>query len=343
MHIKHKGRLKKSEGKELSLYKRERLVDNVLIIEGITRAGKFLMGNILDGFEGVEHYQYLGLLEHMPFLERLKFISSEAAKAIIQCQIDNNAYDLMVGRNINFRFDDKSSIYNSPRLKEYIERTLKEDGDVVVNSIKQQNSYFPYILHEAFPNIILFFDIYPDCKIVRVDRSPIDLVYSWYQRGWGRRYGKDPKDFSMPIRGINGPAPWFAYQWLDEYKIINEMDRIIKLIISVVDMSRETYLGLTNNQKKRVHILTFENLVTKPDEEIKRLSIFINKNPLPDMGTIKARAKIPDVHPREIRDQKIGIIKQKATPEYFAKLLQVEKEYETTGTLLIGNNKYKVV
>lgn len=335
MHIKHTRRLKKSEGREISLYKRERLVDNVMLIEGITRAGKFLMGNILDGFEGVEHYQYLGLLEHMPFLERLKFISSEAAKAVIQCQIDNNAYDLMVGRNINFRFDDKSSIYNSPRLKEYIERTLKEDGDVVVSSIKQQNSYFPYILHEAFPNIMLYFEIYPDCKVIRIDRNPVDLVYSWYNRGWGRRWGQDLKDFSVSIKGNNGPAPWFTYGCLGKYEKANEMDKVIISIASIAEMGREAYNSFNDGQKKRIHMLTFENLVTNPDEEIKRLSAFLGRKPLPGMDIIKARAKIPDAHPREARGKKISFIKQKSSPEYFSRLMQLEEEYEKNHTLLI--------
>lgn len=335
MHISPRSKSEKSEGMELSLYKRGRLVDNVLLIEGITRAGKFLMGNVLDGFEGVEHYQYLGLLEHIPFLEKLKLISRDAAKAIIRCQIDNNAYDLMVGRNINFRFDDKSSIYNSPRLKEYIERTLKEDGDGVVSSIKQQKSYFAYILHEAFPNIMLYFDIYPDCRVVRIDRDPVDLVYSWYNRGWGRRWGQDLKDFSVSIKGKNGPAPWFTYGCLGKYEKADEMDKVIMSIASIAEMGREAYNSLSDKQKKRVHMLTFENLVANTDEEINRLSIFLNRKPLPGMDIIKARAKVPDAHPRESRGKKISFIKQKSSPEYFSKLMQLEEEYEKKGTLLL--------
>ncbi len=336
MHIKHTHRSKKSEGMELSLYKRERLVDNVLLIEGITRAGKFLMGNILDGFEGVEHYQYLGLLEHMPFLERLKFINRAVAKAIIQCQIDNNAYDLMVGRNINFRFDDKSSIYNSPRLKEYVQRTLNGDGDDIVKAIQQHGSYFTYIVHEVFPNIMLYFDIYPDCKVVRIDRDPIDLVYSWYNRGWGRRWGQDLKDFSLSIKGGNGkPLPWFIYRNIDEYEKANEMNKVIISIASIAEMGREAYNSFNDGQKKRIHMLTFENLVAHPDEEIKRLSAFLGRKPLPGMDIIKARAKIPDAHPREARGKKINSIKQKSSPEYFSRLMQLEEGYEKNSTLLI--------
>ena len=95
---------------KFSLAERNRLIDNLLIIDGISRAGKFFFGNLIEGIEGVDRAQYLGLLEHLPYLNRLNLVGYETAKAIIVCQVDNSVYERAIGRNMNFHFDDKTSI-----------------------------------------------------------------------------------------------------------------------------------------------------------------------------------------------------------------------------------------
>ena len=117
---------------KISLNERRVLVDNLLILDGFTRAGKFFLGNCLAAIEGVENAQYYGMFEHMPYLLRLNLIDKETAKEIIKCQIDNLSYDRMAGRNINFRYDDNSSIFKWLRPKEYFERCLGKDGHKIV-------------------------------------------------------------------------------------------------------------------------------------------------------------------------------------------------------------------
>ena len=43
-------------------------VENVLLVDGVTRAGKFFLAEILSGFDKVEFFQYLPLLEQIPVI-----------------------------------------------------------------------------------------------------------------------------------------------------------------------------------------------------------------------------------------------------------------------------------
>lgn len=310
------------------LAKRPRLIERVLLIEGITRSGKFLLGNILSAIEGVEHHFYSPFFEHMPFLMRLKMIDPDVAKAIIQNRIDNSGYETMIARYVNFRYGDKSSIYKSPKMKTYLRRSLMPDGDRVVEEIRRRKPYFPFVVHEVLPNISVFFDIYSKLKVLRIERHPVDLVYSWFKRGWGWRWGVDLKDFDLPLEGIKGPIPWFAYDWAKDYERSSEMDRIIKCMYRLCKMNEDGFRSLKKPNRDKIHILSYERLFTQTDDEIKKIGIFLGKRIMPEMEEVKAREALPAPDPALKRERKMAEIRKKASAEWMSRLLKMGEEYD---------------
>ena len=202
---------------KMTVGKRKVLVDNLLIIEGITRAGKFLLANLMPAFDGIEPIQYHGLLEEIPFLEKFGFIDRATAQEILRCEIDLHTYDMLIGRNLNHRKSDKSSIFNHPQSEAYLARTDEPDGDAAIRKFYKQNPYCLYIMHELMPNIGICFDTFPTMRVLSIRRSPLDLVYSWHCRGNGHRYGIDPKVFVITLDSPHGPIPWFAAEWKKNY------------------------------------------------------------------------------------------------------------------------------
>jgi len=321
-------------GEKIKLYAGEKLVENVLLIDGISRSGKFLLGNVLQGIEGIEHYQYFGLLEHIPFLVRLGKLEVETAKAIIKCQIDNFTYDHMVGRNLNFRKIDKSSIYNVPNVKRYLDSLEKEDDKDAMKIIQTPDTYYPFILHETLSNIGIFFDIYPKLKVVHIERDPVDLTYSWYKRGLGKRWANDPKLFSIAIEGPKGPRPWFFYDLAEEYEKLPEMDRIIHSISSIIKMSKKSYEDVSSRQRENIYFTTYEELVSNIDNAVRRLAGFFKKKIRVDMETIKQKEKLPEENPRSFRLSKLDEIKKVANKESIELLLKMEEEYNNKKSLI---------
>jgi len=321
-------------GEIIKLHSGKKLVENVLLLDGITRSGKFLLGNVLQGIESIEHYQYLSILEHIPFLVRLNKLEVETAKAIIRCQIDNFTYDHMVGRNLNFRKIDKSSIYNVPNVKRYLDSLEKEDDRDAMNIIQSPDTYFPFIAHETLPNMGIFFDIYPQLKVVHIERDPVDLAYSWYKRGLGKRWVNDPKIFTIAIEGPTGPRPWFFNDWAKEYEKLPEMDRIIHSLSNVVKMSKDSYKALNPRQKEKIYFTTYEELVSNIDNEAKGFAKFFQKKISVDMEKIKQKEMLPIENPRSFRSSKFDEIEKAAAKDSIELLLNMEKAYNNKKSLI---------
>ena len=318
----------------MKIFQREKLVDDLLLVDGITRAGKFLLADLLAGCKNVEHVQYFGLFEHLAYMVRMGVIEKEVSGAILQCQVDNSAYDLMVGRNLNSRIGDKSSIYRSPHFKEYLRRTLDDDGQRITDEVKKGERYFTYIVHETLPNIDVYFETYPDLKVINIERNPVDLVYSWYRKGWGRRWGVDPIDFSMSFEGTEGPIPWFVYKIYEQWENSNEMDKIILAQSQVYEMSKTKLNSLTKLNKSKILFISYEDIVTQPLKEVESMARFLDREILPIITAILARENLPNDHPKGKRSEKLNVIKSLASEQCFEMLQELNSLYEDKGGML---------
>lgn len=317
-----------------SLHKRIRigekspLVENLLIVEGITRTGKFLLANILNGFSTIEPPQYSALLEQIPFLKAFGLIEEQTAKQLIRCEIDMRCYEMLIGRNLNYRLSDKSSIFKIPNYQKFLERTKNPDGQIAVEKFYEQKSYSLFVLHEAMANIRIYFETFPKMKCISLVRNPLDLAYSWYKRGLGKRWGIDPLLFQVTFtkRDKVGSIPWFAIGWEDLYLNSSDVDRVILSIKSLVQMTQYGYKNLPRDFKKRILIVSFENLTNNPDEEIKRISKFLGKKTLPQMRTIIKRENLP-VKLERSKQEKLEEFKALANKKYLEELLDLPANY----------------
>lgn len=314
--------------KNISLGRKKPLVKNLLLIEGISRAGKFLLANLLHGFQGIEPVQYYGLLEHIPFLEKLGLINKKTAREILQCEIDSHCYEMLIGRNLNHRKTDKSSIFNIPNYEKYLKRCEEPDGDPAVEKFYNENLCSMFILHELMPNIKIYFDTFPKIKVISIERSPAYLVYSWYQRGLGKRFGNDPKLFSIPFQSKGLNVPWFAAGWEKRYLELSEMDRTIASIEWLVLASEKSYKKLDSKNKKKILFVSYEAILARTDKVIKKIAAFLGR---PVVKTIMDRIfkgeKLPNTTYSESKAEKLDFIKEKSSPAYFEKLLVLEARY----------------
>lgn len=314
--------------KKITIGKRKTLVENLLLIEGITRAGKFLLANLMPALNGIEPVQYHGLLEEIPFLEKFGFIDRKTAQEIIRCEIDLHTYDMLIGRNLNHRKSDKSSIFNNPKSETYLARTDEPDGDAAVQRFQKQNPYCLYIAHELMPNIGIYFDAFPRMKVLSLQRSPLDLVYSWYHRGGhGHRWSDDPKIFVMVLASPHGPIPWFSAEWKKNYYKLSEIDRIIMAMETLVGKGNMTYKNLSARHKKQILFVCYEDILEHPDPVIKKIGKFLKKTPSKQLKKILASEKLPNTIDPAAKNQRLKEIQEHASRNMFRKLLIMEKEY----------------
>ena len=318
----------------IRLHNRSKALANPIIVDGIGRTGKFFLGKILCGLENIEYYQYISVLEHIPYLNSLGCINEDAAISLLQINIDEHAYNMLVGRNINLRYDDGSSVSNSLESELYHTRAnTSVDNDGIRNN-KYQNRLSPFITHETFPNINIFFKAFSNIKVVLLRRHPIDVVHSWFLRGWGHRFEQDDVLAFIPlISNGNLHFPWYVNGWEEEYYSISEAERIIKCIDIIMSLENKAYKSLSKKQQKNVIVVRYENLVEKTDEEIHRLENYLSRKSSNRMIDIVLNEKCPKKIPIKNRMEKMRDISNNASKKYIDLLLARVDAYESDSAI----------
>lgn len=315
------------------------LAKNVVLIDGISRTGKFFLGKLVSGLENMDYFQSVILLEQVPFIYRIGGITEDAAIALLKSTLDEHAYNMRIGRNLNLRYYDASSLYNSHELDEYLRRTVNIFGEVsrtseeIVKSFWKGGRYSSFVVHETLPNIDIFFKAYPNLKILHLVRHPIDVIHSWHARGWGKRFGTDPLAFTPTINGKNGPVPWFAFGWEEEYEKSSDIDRVIKSICALTDMSGKTYNSLVKKSRDRVLILRYERIVENTGGEISSIASFLGTKVSEGMPWILAREKCPNTISVDKRKAKEDEIRSVASKGCYQSMMKLASIYESGGNL----------
>ena len=306
---------------------RKVLVKNPLIVDGITRAGKFLMANLLSSIKDVEPVHYFPVLDHVARLEHLGLIEKKAARELLRSEADRVCYETLIGRSFNHRTSDKSSIFNNPRHKTYLKRLYESDGEAAVDVFHKNRLYNLFIVHEAFLNADLFFNSFPGMKVIVVQRSPLDLAYSWHQRKLIRRIGKDPLMGEIALASKGGSIPWHLYSRREEYHLLPSADRIVLAISTLFEMYEEPYQKLTPKHKKSILFVRYEEILLHPETTVKRAAAFLKRKILPEMKWVIKREKLPNTEYFGLRERKIKTLKRILSKKYFDRLLSLEEKY----------------
>jgi hypothetical protein len=303
------------------------LIEKVLFINGITRVGKFFAGKLINGLNDIEYYQYISPLEHIPYLERLGTINRDAAKALLQVNVDEHSYNYYIGRNLNTRYDDASAIHNTLEEDIYLRRGLSPVSTDLVKEIRQNNRYSSYILHECLANIDLFLETFPKLKWIDLQRNPIDLIYSWHKRDWGNRMQTDPLSFILLAEAKDCASPWYAYEWIDEYRSMSGIDRIIKVIATLIKLEEQAYARLKAEDKNKILFLSYERLVEETQTEIDRISKFLEVEISKRLPVIMTRENCPTLIDPQQRLRKTAEIKDIASDALFKEMIGLERAY----------------
>ena len=315
-----------------SIGQKAHLIRSPLFLNGITRAGKFILGKIVSHIHGVEHFQYASLLEHLPFLSGMGLISNNVAINLMRVHLDEHAYNMAIGRNLNFRFDDASSLYHSSEINQYLQRSLENNLPHLLEDYKKSERLPCFIIHETMPHINVVFDAYPQPFIIDLQRHPVDLIYSWYRRGWGGRQVEDPLSFAPVLGGASSSIPWYASAWKDRYEKANRMDRIIGSISYLISEGQRTLKSLTSERRKRICQITYEKLVTDPQTTVKMLAQFLNRSVEETLSTTLSKEKLPNPNLLEKKADKLNEIRKESSQEYWEILecliADYEQEYE---------------
>jgi hypothetical protein len=268
------------------------IAGKVVFTDGLPGCGKTMMAPIVSAFDRVEMMRYNYALEYFCGLAHFNAVTPDAAAAAIKGLTDLDLYNLMMSREVNFRFEDLSSAWRDSSPFRYVKRLFQKGDAAVMPRIAAENP----ILHLVSHSILCFcpplFDALGDrLRIIEVVRHPSYMVKQWFT--WMHRSDADPRVFFLRIQHNGKPLPWFAHGWEDLYVNSNRMDRTLYAIRHQWKLSMQTYGNLSESQKKQVVLIPFEQFVVKPEPFLKRMEEALDSKVTSVTEAMLRKQKVP--------------------------------------------------
>ena len=268
------------------------VAEQVVFVDGLSGTGKTMMGPILATFDRIEVQRLEAIYQYACTLNFLRRVADDAADCLIKIYIDRACYNVMIGREVNFRWKDLSGVLSNPGGWRYIARLFKPDGDAVLARINRERP----ILHIASQHILgvsapLFSALGERLKIVEMVRHPIFLLQHWHSVM--DRLGMDPRIFTIWILHKGEHLPWFALGWEDKYLASNNMDRAIYLIDWLTRLTEDALAGLDEKSRSQVLVVPFERFVLEPWPYLERMEQLLETKTKKSMLKTLKKERIP--------------------------------------------------
>ncbi len=298
----------------------------LVFIDGINRTGKKLAGSLISSFDKMEHLEFGEVFQHIVPAIRYKKISEDFAKAFIHNYLNQLIYNKYLSRNVNFRRDDRTGIYNSINKKKYIKRLKEKEGDEIIKKIISEKPIIPFVTHDIICNYSNFLKLNIDIKIIEFFRNPIDVIYSWHKKKLVQRYGTDKRIFTLLLQNKNQIVSQHMHPISRDWNKINNLEKCILYVNLLVNRSVKE---IKRNKKKNfLYITSYENLISNTESELQKISKFINTKFSSQTKKFIKKEKCPKIIDKKEKNKKLDFIKKNISEKYIKILNKMIFDYE---------------
>jgi hypothetical protein len=305
------------------------LKSEIVFVDGLTRVGKSMLNTIIASLEKVSHPQFIEPLEQLLPMYKTGHIDRNATSAFLRLYLNEKFYNYSLSRNLNFRYDDLTSVHNSTSSTDFFKNLSLSDGDEIIDNLENDNIIHQYQTHDILTHYELFSGLNIEVQIIELLRNPIDTIYSWYDRGWGNRFdNEDARSFTSLFKYENKTLPHYAIGYEDEYFTLNEMEKCVFLHNILLKRSLEEYRKLTDNQKNNILLIKYEDILEEPNKEIDKICTFLQTTKSECTEKAFKNARVPRVIKIEEREKKVNEIKGNIKQELFDDLNNLVNQYE---------------
>ncbi|HLB41780.1 MAG TPA: hypothetical protein VJN02_02815 [Gammaproteobacteria bacterium] len=291
-------------------FKREHtLLNKLIIVDGTGRCGKSLVLDLISLFPSVEKKEFNSFLEYIGLAHKYNKISTDMAIAILKTEMDTELYNNMIGRYINTRLSDDTSLYQYHSPSKYLKRSLEEDGPIISEKVLTEKPIYLCWSHDLINKSDIIFEAFKNnLEWIYVNRRPVDIIYEWNMKKYSKRMSKDPTEMQYNIKFQDTTVPEVALGWEEEFLKITPAERTVKMIYTYFKLNREALLK--KRKYKNLHIVNFEDLVTQPNKEIEKLRNMTGDEPLSVINQVLAKANCPRIlNDNEHAERETSILK----------------------------------
>lgn len=301
----------------------------VVLVDGIGRSGKSLLGPILASFERVEIERVEEIFEYIGGIYRMEKIERDAAVALLRMEADMHLCNSLIGRNTNFRFADHSSVWHTPNPWRYFRRLVSRNGDSTLRRAVEYRPIYQTMTHDQLANFPLLHAAFgPRLRLVEMIRHPVDIANSWLRRGWGVRFGEDPYALTLSLQVRDREVPYYALGWEEIYLTATPLGRIIRMIQHLWESMQQTLAALSPDQRTQVSCIPFEDFIQRPFPYVESLAAFLGTRPSRATRAAVKRERCPRAYRPDGHAQRLNRLKAQMTQEEELILERLSEAYE---------------
>ena len=303
------------------------LLQKLIVVDGVAKCGKALFLNVISSFDTVEKWNFNECLEFIGFAYSQKKISEDMALAILRTEMDTALYNNMIGRGVNMRLSDDTSLYNYHSPEKYLKRSLEAGGPAIYEKILAEKPIYLCWTHDLIHKSDIVFKAFAERLIfIYINRDPIDMIYEWGCAEYSDRMAKDPTEMQYCIQYKNTMVPQIAYGWEAEYLNCGSMERTVKLVYCF--MKYNSAALLKKKALSNLHVFNFEDLLSDPLLIVTRLTSIIGTKPLPNiMEKVLRQVHCPRKINNSVRQIRKTSILEKISQSYADLIIEMEAIY----------------
>ena len=265
----------------------------VVIVDGQAGCGKTMLSPIISSYKRVELLTYIFEIEFILRLYNLNKIKKDSAISMIKVFTDHKLYQSMMGREVNFRLSDISSVYNYANPEIYLKRIKDKGDEKIPNLISKTQPILNFTSHDLLENIDCLFEAYgKKLFFIEVVRHPLYMIIQ--QSLNMKNLINSSRDVDIYYKYKNIEYPHFAYGWEEIFNKINPVEKAIHLMninCKINNMKRKKI----SNSKFRNNFLTipFESFVKNPNLYLNKIKNKINTVNTSKTSSFIKKANIP--------------------------------------------------
>jgi hypothetical protein len=156
-----------------------------VVITGVARSGKTLVGNLLGSCQNVEHIDEPWLLMMLPIMAGEGAMPEMLARQMFQTYAYELWNDRILMRHVNFRPSDLSSIWKQKTPEEIFTRLIGlYSRDDVRRYVSENRQTLILTLTDTVPYCDFFWKTLPKCKIVHIVREGLAVALEVKRKRW---------------------------------------------------------------------------------------------------------------------------------------------------------------
>ena len=267
----------------------------VIILDGVSGTGKTMIHRLLDSYIVNHPPMFSYTIEQICIAYHYNKISTDAAVTLLKLHIDQLKYNLSIGREINLRKNDLSSILKSTKKFTYLKKLLSEDGEGAISNITNDKKNVIILTHQLLESTKLFEQaVSRDFINFHSVRHPIYLFNHWST--YVSLLGTSVRDLTLWKNQDNQIIPWFFTDSAinKNYSSLHIGD---KTLVCLIELTRKMISHHQNCQNKTNYlVIEFEKFVLNPTNVVDRMDKLIESGVKKSMQRILNEEKIPRKH-----------------------------------------------